>query len=98
MSNTNGQNYNLLSSEEKEEFRNMYKNHPLFDYIDWDGYYNSEGGFSLDFVKFIDKYKNEDEKEVFVLEKMVIDEHDYLLIFVCGENNFYKVPDNGQIK
>lgn len=94
MKNTNGKNYNELSPEEKEVFVDMYKNHPLNNYIDWESYYNSENGNALDFVKCIDKYKDEEEKEVFVLEKTVIDEHDYLLIFVCEENSFYKVPDN----
>lgn len=89
---TNGQAYNRLTAKEQEEFRKVYDNHPLADYIDWDEYYESPNGNALDFVKCIDKYTNDENHTVFVLEELVEDDMDFCLIFVCEDNAFYKVP------
>lgn len=91
---TNGEVYQDLSDEEKNNFRKTYSNHPLAKYIDWEAYYNSSDGNALHFVKCIRKYEDEEERLVFVLEKVVEDDLDYNLIYVCEENAFYKVPDD----
>lgn len=89
---TNGEAYQALPDEEKNNFREIYGNHPLADYIDWQAYYASNNGNALDFVRCIDKYKDKDGKQVYVLEDITEDDLDYKLIFVCEDNTFCKVP------
>lgn len=89
---TNGEMYSTLTVGEQIEFRKVYNEHPLADYIDWDSYYKSENGNALDFVNYISKYTDDNGNTVFVLEECVEDDMDYCLIFVCGDNTFYKVP------
>jgi hypothetical protein len=90
---TNGIAYQQLSAEEQSRFRKTYSNHPLFDYIDWEAYYNSTNGNAMDFVNHLGKYKDENGNDVYILERFTEEDEDYRLIFVCGENTFYKVPD-----
>ena len=94
MEQTNGELFSALSSEEKKKFRETYSNHPLAKYIDWQAYYSSSDGNTLNFVKCLDKYKDEEGRQVFVLDRIIEDDCDYKLIFVCEENEFYKVPDD----
>lgn len=89
---TNGEAYSNLTLEEKDEFRKVYNDHPLADYIDWDEYYASTDGNALDFVRCLNRLTDADGEAVFVLEELVEDDMDYYLIFVCGDNTFYKVP------
>lgn len=89
---TNGEAYEALPDEEKDKFREIYNNHPLTDYIDWKAYYASSNGNALDFVKCIDKYKDADGNQVYVLKEITEDDLDYKLIFNCGNNTFDKIP------
>lgn len=92
MVQTNGMGYKSLSLEEKKKFREMYNNHPLVNYIDWEAYYNSYDGNALNFVECIGKYKDEEGRQVFVLGYITENDLDYKLLFVCEKNEFYKVP------
>lgn len=90
---TNGEAFSALSPTEKEDFYKTYKNHPLGDYIDWKAYYESNDGNALNFVVALNEYYDEDGKRVFVLKELIEDDCDYLLIYVCEDNTFYKIPD-----
>lgn len=89
---TNGEAYKTLNDREREEFRKVYGDHPLADYIDWDSYYESENGNAMDFVNCLDSYVDEDGNTILVLEEVVEDDMDYYLIFDCDEGSFMKVP------
>lgn len=95
---TNGEAFTALSAKEKEFFYKTYKTHPLSDYIDWKAYYVSKNGNALDFVVCLDEYTDEEGKRVFVLKEIVEDDCDYLLIYVCEDNMFYKIPDERENK
>ena len=89
---TNGEAYNILTDKERADCFKVYDNHPLTDYIDWDSYYESENGNALDFVNCLDRFVDEDNGTVFVLEEFVEDDMDYCLVYVCALNAFFVVP------
>lgn len=93
---TNGKTYQGLTQEQQKDFRKTYQNHLLVDYIDWKAFYDSENGNAMDFVQYLDKYTDEKGQTVYVLDKLVENDMDYKLIFVCEENTFYKVPDTDE--
>lgn len=90
---TNGKTFDTLTSEEKIEFKETYKNHPLFDFIDWEAFYHSKNGNAFDFVDCITKAKDEDGNEMLVLKKLTDNNEDYLLVYMLKDGNFYKIPD-----
>lgn len=89
---TNEMAFSNLTAEGQQEFRKVYNRHPLSDYIDWQAYFASENGNALDFVKCIDKFKDADGNQIYVLEEVVEDDLDYKLVFNCGDNIFGKIP------
>lgn len=90
---TNEKAYFMLNQSQKQVFVEVYRNHPLAEYIDWTAFYDSTNGNTLDFVRCIDRYINEEGKEVFLLKKFTKDEMDYKLLFICEDNMFIEVPD-----
>ena len=90
---TNGKAFANLSPEEQKQFSETYANHPLKDFIDWRAYYDSLDGNALNFVVCLSEYHDEEGKRVFVLKEFVEEDCDYLLIYVCEDNMFYKIPD-----
>lgn len=89
---TNGQFFCDLKPSEQEDFRRKYGSHPLVDYIDWDAFYASDDGDEMNFVNCIRKGEDEEGNTVFVLCYIISQDEDYELIFVCGKNEFYKIP------
>ncbi len=90
---TNGEVFQSLTTEEKLLFRKYYNSHPLFGFIDWKAFYESEDGNAMNFVSYQNKYKNIYGQTVYVLEDLISENNeDYQLIYICEEDAFYKVP------
>ena len=90
---TNGAVYQKLATEEKVYFRRLYNDHPLFGFIDWKAFYESENGNAMDFVSYQEKFQNKYGQTVYVLEDLISENNeDYKLIYICEEDAFYKVP------
>ena len=90
---TNGEIYNTLPDDEKNKFRAAYNSHPLFNYIDWKAFYNSDDGNALNFVKYRNKYITKQGDIVYILDNITSDnQEDYQLAYNCTEDAFYKIP------
>ena len=92
---TNGEAYQKLTTDEKIKFRKMYNEHPLFGFIDWKAFYNSEDGNAMNFVNCQNIIHNKYGQTVYVLEDAVSETgEDYKLVYVCEEDAFYKISAN----
>ncbi len=89
---TNAEHFATLSPEQKAEYRKVYESHPLYNYIDWDAFFDSDNGYTLDFVRCESSYENDDGNLVLVLDTITENDEDYKLEYICGENMFQKNP------
>ena len=90
---TNGLNFEKLSAKEKEKFRETYRNSPLSKYINWEKFYKSDNGNTLDFVVCLEKKTDDEGNVIFVLENIQENGEDYLLVYNCTDGCFYKEPE-----
>ncbi len=90
---TNGAVYQKLPTDEKLLFRKLYNSHPLFGFIDWKAFYESENGNAMDFVLYQDKFQNKYGQTIYVLADVSSETNeDYKLVYICEEDAFYKIP------
>ena len=82
---------NSLPNDKKKECYELYRNHPLYDFIDWNAFLNSENGNEMQFVRYktiiYDEFGNED----YVLKE----ENDSLLIYSIIDNAFSSISKTG---
>lgn len=88
----NGEFFYSLSKEERKKYTEMYGNHPLVKFIDWQAFYASSGGNEMKFVKCIDKVKDNDGGDVYILANFSTEDGDFQLAYVVNEDSFYKIP------
>lgn len=79
-----------LSEKRKNKCINTYLNHPLYKYIDWEAFFNSEDGNEMHFLNALDVYSDSEDNVYYVLEEQSIDGVDYKLCFV--NNDFLLIP------
>ena len=92
---TNKEYLNTLSPEKRAECEKTYSKgvYPLYDYIDWNAYWNSEDGNALHFLNYVRKYKDEFDREYVVLkEDIVKDDMDYMLVYSFTDDEFQYIP------
>ncbi len=94
---TNKEYLRSLSKEEQKAYLEMYNRHPLYDYIDWKAFSESEDRDETHFVNNLGTKVIEDQ-EFLLLERKVIDGIDYYKAFCFNDNSFYDVPSGESIE
>lgn len=89
----NGTAFENLSFEEQNVFLKQYGEYPLKDYVDWESYYNSDDGNVMNFVHCIGECRNDNGERLLILDRLTIDDSDYMLVYNCEDNSFYTMPD-----
>lgn len=88
----NGEFFYGLSVEERKQYQDMYSNHPLARFIDWQAFYASSEGDEMKFVKCIEKVQDTDGGDVYILANFSTEDGDFQLAYVVNEDSFYKIP------
>lgn len=89
---TNYEGIKNISQQQRAECEKMYLAHPLSKYIDWKAFFASDDGNEMHFVKALDVYKDDNGKTNYVLERKLIKDIDYHLVYVAEDNEFIEVP------
>lgn len=79
-----------LSEKNQSKCISTYLNHPLYKYIDWEAFLDSEDGNEMHFLNAQSIYDEQTDKVYYVLEEQSIDGVDYELCFV--DNDFLLIP------
>lgn len=82
---------NSLPNDKKKECYELYRNHPLYDFIDWNAFLNSENGNEMQFVRYKTIIYDEFGNEYYVLKE----ENDSLLIYSIIDNAFSSISKTG---
>lgn len=77
---TNREHLATLNAEDRKECEATYsrERHPLYDYIDWDAYWDNEDGNEMHFLRKLDEYTDEFDKKYAVL-KQELDEEQQMI-------------------
>lgn len=89
----NSQHLSIMTAALQKKAKQLYANHPLHEYIDWEAYMESEDGNEMHFVRCIDTFIDENEKTNIVLD-LFSDENDidYYTVYVIEDDAFYQIP------
>ena len=90
---TNREYRNSLSPSKQTDWDRTYRNHPLYDYIDWDAFLDSEDRNEIHFLNKLDEVRDEYDCRYYILEKYFDEDAgtDYVLAFSVEEHTFYRV-------
>ena len=77
----------------QNEYKKVYENHPLKDYIDWDSFLNSTDGNEMHFLCAEKIFIDENDKTNIILESFS-DENglDYNKVYIVEDDSFYDIP------
>lgn len=91
---TNIERLNTLSEQDRAECIKNYSKgvHPLFDYIDWKKYWNSEDGNEMHFVNSFREFSDENGYTYLVLHHFIRDGIEFLLTFCINDESFFQFP------
>ena len=88
---TNKERLDSLSPAERRECMTQYFDHPLFKYIDWKAFFESENGNEMDFV--MGEYAYSDIcGEIIILGEEVRECEDYVYVYILSDKSFAVVP------
>lgn len=95
---TNKEHLDTLNAEDRKECESTYsrEHHPLYDYIDWKAFWNSEDGNEMHFLNKLDEFTDIYGKKYAVLKKEIdAEEHiDYATVFCYDDSEILRCPIN----
>lgn len=97
---TNREKINCLPPERQKRALACYQKgvHPLYDFINWESWFDSEEPNELNFLNKIKDFTDELGKKYVVLEEdVIIDGSDYMHVFVYGENRHLMLVQNDEL-
>lgn len=82
-------NYEKMSSMPEIERANcmqVYKRHPLYNYINWEEFWKSTDGNEMHFLQYLDKFIDKDQNTNIVLELYNTNGNKMGKIYICEKN------------
>lgn len=97
---TNREKIENLSPERKANAEKTYSKgvHPLYDYIDWNAWWNSEEPDELKYLRKVKDIVDEKENKYYLLQENIIRNNmEYILLFRCSTNELFYFPQTDDV-